>query len=201
MTMANQQTTIDTMPSSARKKRKMMIPTSPVGHEATNRYSMETSNLHIPSIPSFSKIKDMYCPHRRTESVGFDFSDSVTDQNRTNDASMESFLHKEPRLPLSTKETDTFAKFASAATSTFGTSSSFIGLQGLIPEVEDNEPEREAQAIEENKITRKDSDVGLNLDYRPSNVNINMDNLSHPLSEMPHLKSSGSGLEIPKLDC
>lgn len=167
-----------------RKRRKM----SPTNQDATKN--------KFPAIG--------HCPHRRTESIDFDFDISIPvsehDNTTNKNAIDEYFFHKEEQRTVPTVPTDTFATFTAAENSTFGTSQSFVGLEGLISVVEDNTKERNEPTSTTNSIIRTDDNaVGLDLDTSLK-TNLNIDQLSHPLANMSQFNSSGSnGLEIPRL--
>ncbi|CAJ1957072.1 unnamed protein product [Cylindrotheca closterium] len=138
-------------------KRRRLMPLTPTSQSSTPRHhDMAPATVQMPSMPSLSKIDDKGFmdlpaptnrPRQRTESFDgafcFDpaFVSPTVGQvrprpNPNADLCIDHNSCNKRRPPfVDNKESDTFAAFTKPAEgSSFGASSSFIGLRGLLPE-------------------------------------------------------------------
>jgi hypothetical protein len=165
----------------------------------------------MPSIPSFSRLTTVPLdkkvqegrPSRRTESIDFDIPAtnkilSKASHDVDEHCIEHSSFNKTQRPPFadSAKETDTFATFTAPDTSTFGTSLSFIGLEGLLEAVEDEEDATESN-VQPSNLIRQNSAVGLDMDSKQDEFDMSFSTLSHPLAVT--MGKCPSGLEMPQL--
>lgn len=142
-------------------------------------------------------------PNRRTES--FDFGVSAASSRPRSQSGADhyiehsSFNKQQPPFAAAAAETSTFVAFTSQSHgSTFGTSSSYIGLEGLLPD--DDGPEREATLLHENKMIRRSSSIGLDMDANhQENRDLSMESLSHPLAQLPAMARTKRNLDMPVL--
>jgi hypothetical protein len=194
-------------PASGCKRQKMMPP-SPTSYDAINLYASRSEN-HVPSFPSFSRLdtgnmQSIGRPHRRTESSDFaDFHQSAVTKSRPRSRSdidhcieHSSFNKQQPPFAAAARETGTFVAFTSQSKgSTFGTSSSFIGLEGLLPD--DNPSDRDMTSADESAMIRQNSSVGLDIDGKQAGGDLSMETLSHPLAQLNVMEKAINNLDMP----
>ncbi|KAL3941559.1 MAG: hypothetical protein SGBAC_004112 [Bacillariaceae sp.] len=174
--------TTNLTPLSPGSKRRRLMPLSPTSHDITQRYDIRTPpGVQMPSVPSLSKFDDNNFfdlpsatnrPHRRTESFdnAFCFDPAfvsptvgqVRPRSKSNaDHCIDHNTCNKRRPPFAAKETDTFAAFTKPAEgSSFGASSSFIGLRGLLPEGAGASQSSLADAA---RLLRRNNSVGLDM--------------------------------------
>lgn len=207
-------------PSASDRKRRRVSPTSPTNHAVTSGHALAAHHLSMPSNPSaFSGLAtaalkeqlSIEVPRRRTESFDFDHGYNHSDlptgnkviipprsHSNTDEHCIEhSSSNKAQRPPFadSTMESATFATFTAPDTSTFGTSSSFIGLAGLF-DVDDGDGNDSSPPANQ---SRRSSAVGLDLmDGRQAETDTSMETLSHPLA-VPAIEKCPSVLNMPQL--
>lgn len=165
-------------------KRRRLMPLSPTSHDTnTTSHIFVSPDSKIPSIPSLSQINDNGSimdlppatgrPRQRTESFDAAFcfdpasvSPTVgqirprSNSNADHCIDHNSCNRREP--PFAAKESDTFVAFTTPAKgATFGASSSFIGLRGLLPE---NARASQGSLAEAAALLRRNSsNVGLDM--------------------------------------
>jgi hypothetical protein len=107
-----------------------------------------------------------------------------------------SFNKQQPPFAAAAGETGTFVAFTSQSKgSTFGTSSSFIGLEGLL--TDDNPSGRDVTSADESAILRRNSSVGLDMDGKQADGDLNMETLSHPLAQLNAMEKATNNLDVP----
>lgn len=172
----------------ADRKRRRLMPISPTTCQPRYVAPPNTDTTSIPSIPSLSQILDTGSsniqatlpapsrwPRQRTESfdLAFDFDPifvaptigQLHPRSNDSDANDDHYIDhnsfNKRRPPFDAKETDTFAAFTKPTKgSSFGASSSFVGLQGLLPE--DTKGTVPKFNAERTRI-RRSSSIGLDM--------------------------------------
>jgi hypothetical protein len=186
-------------------KRQKMMPPSPTSYDSINFYASR-SDIHIPSFPSFSRLgtdnmKSIGRPHRRTESADFHQSAATKIRPRSRsdaDHCIEhsSFNKQQPPFAAAARETGTFAAFTSQSKgSTFGTSPSFIGLEGLLND--DNPSDRDMTSADESAMISRNSSVGLDMEGTQADGDLSMETLSHPLAQLNVMEKATNHLDTP----
>mmetsp|Transcript_41043 Transcript_41043/g.98949 ORF Transcript_41043/g.98949 Transcript_41043/m.98949 type:complete len:195 (+) Transcript_41043:281-865(+) len=168
-------------------KRRRLMPLSPT-NDSSQRYDV-APEVQMPSIPSLSKIDGSFDlppatnrPRRRTESFdgAFCFDPAFVSptpgqvcprSNSNADHCIDHNSFNKRRPPFTAKESDTFAAFTKPAEgSSFGASSSFVGLRGLLPD--DARASQNSLAEASRLLMRNSSSVGLDMnkaddDFQP----------------------------------
>ena len=181
MTVAVPSSTPKTSNLSPGSKRRRLLPLSPTSHDSDTRRYVSPPDMPIPSIPSLSKIDGNSSieltstanrPRQRTESFDEAFridmalvSPTVGQvrprSNSSEDHCIDHTSFNKRRPPFVAKESDTFAAFTKPAKgTTFGASSSFIGLRGLLPE---DSRASQCSLTEAASIIRRNSSIGLDM--------------------------------------
>eukprot|EP00980_Cylindrotheca_fusiformis_P000441 scaffold106_cov123-Cylindrotheca_fusiformis.AAC.9 len=188
-----------------------MMPPSPTRHDETSKYAATIDNgmLAMPTLSKTGKgsvIRSIPLgrPRRRTSSfdsvlAGDKYQTSLYGSDHCIDHSSFNKKHEPPfRTPAS--ESATFMAFTSqGTTSTYGKSSSYIGLQGLLPDGDASD--RHLISFDESAMIRRNSSVGLNLDaaLKACEEVTNIESLSHPLAPVPGTDMAGRNLDMPIL--